>query len=195
MKNRQYPLSGIKSRISILIILANAVLLTACAGQQTAQELAGLEMSTMLEYKQLINKTISEENTYYKTASEQLSNNLKQMKNDVDIENTLVRRAVRYDDLWHKNPPSQHDVLVMIDTAYADLEETEKEFNTHLNQINEQYFSKIEKLAIQQDNINKSIAALSKLYAGDELKDQANLIKDRVLDTAKTARKLIEDKK
>jgi hypothetical protein len=149
-----------------------------CAGQQAAQELAGLEMSTMLEYKRLINKSISEENKYYERALKQLSKNLGQMKAKFGARNTLARRAVRYDDLWRKSPPSQHDVLVMIDAVYTDVEEAAKEYDAQLMQINEQYFAKIEKLIIQQDNIEKSIAALSRLYARDEFDEQTNLIKD-----------------
>lgn len=178
MKDKQHRLRGRNRRIAILIILCHALLLTACAGQKAAQDLAGLEMSTMLEYKRLINNSISEETKYYKTASEQLKNNLKEMKHEVVSENTLARRAVRYDDLWRKSPPSQHDVLVMIDAVYADFGAAAEEFYARLIQLDEQYLSRLEKLNVQQDNIDKSIAALSKLYARDEFNERTNIIKD-----------------
>jgi CRISPR/Cas system CMR-associated protein Cmr5 small subunit len=184
-----------KHRVSIIVLIANVLLLTACAGQQAAQELAGLEVSTMMEYKQVINDSVSGEERYYKKVKEHLSNGLKKMKDEGDYENMLNRQAIIYDALWHKNPPSQHDVLTMIDTVYPDYEKIDTALNGHLKQLDEQYFSKVEKLTLQQESINKSIGALTKLYADDELNDQANLIKDRMLDTAKTVRSLTETKK
>lgn len=60
-------------RTFIVVLIAHVLLLTACAGQQAAQELAGLEVSTMMEYKSVINNSISVENDYYKKSSDYLS--------------------------------------------------------------------------------------------------------------------------
>lgn len=191
MKTKQYIS---KKRIFKITLLATTFLLTACAGQQAAQELAGLEISTMMEYKQAIDNTISNEDKYYKDALAILAKNLNEMKKPV-TRSTLAHRALVYDDRWHKSPPSQLDVLTMIDAVYTDYEKTDKDFDSNLKQINEQYFSKIEKLTLEQDNINKSIAALTKLYAGDELKEQAGLLKKYITDTAKSISEATDNNK
>lgn len=190
MNNKPISLVRKNSRISIILIFLNMLLLTACAGQQSAQQLAGLEIATMLDYKQAINKTIAAEGKYYKDAAKQLTENLTKMNNKVVLKETLDRRALRYDHLWHKNPPSQHDVLVMIDTVYSDFGAANNEYENHRIKINEQYFSKIEKLSAQQDNIEKTIAALSKLYARDKFNEQKNLIRDYLVNTLSTVRGL-----
>ena len=81
----------------------------------------------------------------------------------------------------------------MIDTVYSDFGAAVKEYEDHKIKINEQYFSKIEKLSAQQDNLEKSIAALSKLYARDEFNEQTNLIKDYLVNTLSTIRELSDN--
>lgn len=189
MKTKQYL-----SRYSAFI-LASSLLLTACAGQQAAQELAGLEISTLIEYKQAINKSIAAENDYYVEALGKVNKRLKSMNEDTGFDNALSYQAIYYDHLWHKSPPSQHDVLSLIDAVYTNYDKTNQELATHLKQLDEKYFSKIENIKLQQNNIDSSIAALSKLYAGDELKAQATLLKYYIANTAETVRKATETNK
>lgn len=175
-----------KRQFSIVTLLTMILLLTACAGQQAAKELTGLEIASMLEYKQTINQSISAEENYYKKAANSLSNNLTEMSKDVDGTNALNYQAKFYNQLWRKTSPSKYNVLEFIDAVYVDYEKTEKELNTHLKEIDELYFSKKQKLTLQLDSINKSIEALSKLYMGDNSTDQASLVKDYIINTAKT---------
>ncbi|MDO9149982.1 MAG: hypothetical protein Q8K07_19915 [Methylicorpusculum sp.] len=174
-----------KRLFSIVSLLTASLLLTACAGQQAAKELAGLEIASMLEYKQTINQSITTENSYYKKSLDTLSKNLSQMSDKVNSVNSLNYQAKYYNQLWRNTPPSQYNVLELIDAVYGDYEKTNKELDAHLKEIDELYFSKTEKLTLQQDNINNSIEALTKLYMGDDLKDQANLVKDYFVNTAK----------
>lgn len=174
-----------KRLFSIVLLLTTTLLLTACAGQQAAKELTGLEIASLLEYKKTISQSIASEENYYKKASNLSSNYLSEMKKE-DAINALNYQAKFYNHLWQKTPPSRYNVLELIDAVYGNYEKTNKELDTRLKEIDELYFSKTEKLTLQQDNINKSIEALTKLYMGDDLKDQADLVKDYIVNTAKS---------
>lgn len=173
-----------KRLFSIVLLLTTTLLLTACAGQQAAKELTGLEIASLLEYKKTINQSIASEEKYYKKASNFSSNDLSEMEEE-DAINALNYQAKFYNHLWQKTPPSQYNVLEFIDAVYGNYEKTNKELDAHLKEIDELYFAKTEKLNFQQDNINKSIEALTKLYMGDDLKDQADLVKVYMVNTAK----------
>ncbi|MGR9045958.1 MAG: hypothetical protein ACU83N_11720 [Gammaproteobacteria bacterium] len=182
------PYYRCKQSVSIIVPLTAILLLTACAGQQAAKELAGLEISTLMEYKKIINQSIAAENNYYRNSLNTLRKNLTKMNSDVSLDIVFDTQAKYYNHLWQKTSPSQYNVLELIDAVYSDYEKTNKELETHLQEIDRLYFSKITKLSLQQDNINKSIAALTKLYMGDDLKDQADLVKDYMVNTAKTVK-------
>lgn len=178
----------------LFLVVLSMLILTGCAGQQSARQLAGLEMVTMLEYKQAINQSVFQETDYYKKASEQLENNFRKMNQIVVSHDALDRRAMQYSELWHKNIPSEYNILIFIDGVYLDFKKVNKEYEDFVGKIDEQYFSKIEKLNVQHDNLDKSIAALKQLYVGEEFSEQTNLLKDYLVKTIKTIDNLKQKK-
>jgi hypothetical protein len=193
MNIRLIPFQRNNYQIYKAFVYLNILFLSACAGQQSARELAGLEIATMLDYKQAINKTITAENRYYESAKLRLNSNLVEMNSTVVSHNSLAIRAKRYDHLWQNKTPSQYDILGMINTVHSDYSISGNEYTMFSQQINEQYFSKIKKLNTQQENLDKSIAALKKLYAREEFNEQTNLIRDYLINTVGTVRKLSDE--
>lgn len=169
-----------------MLLFCAFTLITACAGQQTAKDLSGLEIRAMLDYKHKIRNAITKEEQYYKNATETINNQLSKMYDLSGSEDVLNRRAMYYNDLWFKKGSvSEYDVLLMVDALYFDVVTAEKGIVDHKEKINELYFSKIEKLNMQKDNMEKSLSALNKLYTADILSEQTKLLKDRLVDTLK----------
>ena len=158
-----------RTRIKILFsILMISLFLTACAGQQSARHLAGLEIATMIDYKKEVNNKIAAEERYYQEAFIRLNKNLEKMQIEVISENILNARALRYTHLWEKNFPTEYDKFLLIDTVYTDFVTGNERFEQQKNEIAEQYFSKIEKLNAQLSQLEESIGALKKLYASNK---------------------------
>ena len=162
------------TRLVLLIILFS---LTACAGQQAALNMMGVELKQLSEYQQLMDAKRASEAAYYKKTRKNLTTNLKVAQEGLIVVDFVDRKSIVTEAQWeNKKRITELLLLKFIDSISEEYEASQTAFSRYEVAITENYLNAVEKIENQRAKLLLVQNSLNKVHMEKTNKEKAEFI-------------------